>query len=79
VGLAAGSLIYVIGTCLPLDKAAKDGIAVMPKESIPRRPVAPICAQHRVFAARLPDATITVAAPHETAYFNGNVCVWVTE
>jgi hypothetical protein len=47
----------------------------MPKESLPRRPAA----QLSVFAARLPDVTITVAAPHETAYFGGNVCVWVTE
>jgi hypothetical protein len=51
----------------------------MSKEGLPRRPAAPICAQLRVFAARLPDVTITVAAPHETAYFTGNVCVWVTE
>jgi hypothetical protein len=51
----------------------------MPKESMPRRPAALIRAQRMGFAARLPDVTITVAAPHETAYFDGNVRVWVTE
>jgi hypothetical protein len=29
------------------------------------------------FAARLPDATITVAAPYKTAYFGGSHCVLV--
>jgi hypothetical protein len=28
------------------------------------------------FAARLPDGTITVAAPHKTAYFTGTTASW---
>jgi hypothetical protein len=51
----------------------------MPKESTLRRAAAPFCWRHGAFAARLPEVTITVAVPHESAYFNGNVCVWVTE